>query len=211
MSLSKKELKNFLYPHIGTKENPDSAARLSCALLATYAGCGKKIIEAYYLLAELIQMNYVEMHGSRYTLSALALRHLGIEKQTKSPDPLVKPVIHAYRDLMFERFKWDPAKAWNRNKWTRAGAAALRILEVARVSPHLPADSTADQVFDYIKRVLRAMVYSEDRDYTYFASKAWDIWILADSFNNYVFRMRSRLPKSQENTKPATTGERKLG
>lgn len=213
--LTKKQAANFLLPHVGASERPDSAARLSCALLALYAGCGKKIVETYYPLEELVQMGYAEQKGNRWTLSALAHKHLGIEA-AQSADWRVEKVIKTYRALLLERAEiaWDPASAWNDADWSRAGKAAQQMLRSAAASPHLKDKLTEENVLEYVQRILRAMVYSEGDEYFYYRSKGWDIWTLARSFNRYVFAMRQLLPKAAKKESPvdqtSTTGRKPL-
>lgn len=213
--LTKKQAANFLLPHVGVSERPDSAARLSCALLALYSGCGKKIIETYYPLEEIVQMGYAERHGTKHVLSALAKKHLGIEA-TSEADWRVTEIVNTYRALLLERAEiaWDPATGWNDADRGRAGKAAKQMLLSAAASPHLKDKLTEENVLEYVKRVLRAMVYSEGDDYYFYRSKGWDIWTLARSFNRYVFSMRQVLPKAAKKESPvdqaSSTGRKPL-
>lgn len=213
--LTKKQAANFLLPHVGVSERPDSAARLSCALLALYAGCGKKIVETYYPIEELVQMGYAEQHGTKHVLSDLAKKHLEIEA-TSNTDWRVKKVINTYRALLMERAEiaWDPASAWNDADWSRAGKAAQQMLRSAAASPHLKDKLTEENVLEYVQRVLRAMVYSEADQYYYYRRRGWDICVLANSFNGYVFSMREVLPKATKKESPvdqaSSTGRKPL-
>lgn len=209
--LTKKQVANFLLPRVGTIENAPSAAKFSCALLALYAGCGKKIIEAYYPLEEIIQMGYAELHGTRYVLSSLAKKHLDIERTSKS-DWRVDEVIKTYRKLMLERAEiaWDPASGWTDTDFARAGKAAKQMLRSAAASPRLKGNLTEETVLEYVKKVLRSMIYSAGDDYYFYRSKGWDIWTLARSFNRYTFSMREMLPRPSKKQspvdKPTSTG-----
>lgn len=207
--LSKKQVKNFLLPHIGIGDNPDSAARLSCALFAVYAGCGKRIVETYCSLEMLLMMDLVEKAGTRYRLTGLAKKRLDIEDKKES-DPRVKDVVMTYRRLMVERFKFDPGKAWNQADHRRAGSAAKEMLRAAAQSPHVKKDDPTE-VLRYVQQILRAMIYSEDSDYRYYNSRGWDMWILAKSMNRYVFKVLNLKAKRVDTiSQPHSTGRQKL-
>lgn len=215
MGICKKELANFLLPHIGKSENPDSAARLSCALLAIYAGCGKKIIEAYYPLSEIVEAGYAERHGTRWVLSKLAKSHLGIEeKKPFNPyfaNEILERIIGCYGGLLKERaeINWDPIPTWGQEDWARGKKAVKEMIQVALASPHLRKGDPPERVARYVEQTLRAMIYSEGKDFYFFNSRGWNLFTLAYAFRDYVFRMRS-LRNSKPAEKPSTTGRQKL-
>lgn len=203
IKLIKANLKRVLtFEHPPGEAFPDQG---KLALLAVLAGCGKRQVERYAPVEDLIKAGWIERaKNGRLSLCESAIELLGLEvTEKKEPDSRIKPLIGAYRDLMKERFHFDPAEEWDDSEWGNYSRAAQKILRVASIAPQVKGASP-ERVLEFAKQTLRAMIYTEDKkDFAYYNGQGWDFWVLAKSFNRYVFRMRSLQASQAEERKAA--------
>jgi len=162
------------------------------ALLAVLARCGKRQVEKFASVDELIRGRWIEKTKSGHLrLCESTVEMLNLERAVHTePDPRVKKVIGAYRDLMKERFHIDPAKAWNKSEWGSYSRAAQKVLQAAAIAPQVKG-AAPERVLEFARQTLRAMIYTDDKkDFAYYNGQGWDFWVLAKSFSRYIFRMR---------------------
>lgn len=162
------------------------------ALLAVLARCGKRQVGKFAPVDELIRGGWIEETKTGHLrLCESTVEMLDLERDTrKEADPRVKKLIGAYRDLMKERFHIDPAKAWSQSEWGSYSRAAQKILQAAAIAPQVQGNPR-ERVLEFAKQTLRAMIYTDDKkDFAYYNGQGWDFWVLAKSFNRYIFRMR---------------------
>lgn len=190
IKVSRGNLKRILtFEHPPDEPFPDEG---KLALLAVFARCGKRQVEKFAPVDELIRGGWIEKTKSGHLrLCESTVELLKLERDTcKEADPRVKKLIGAYGALIKERFHKDPVRLWNQADWGRYSRAAAEMLRVAALAPQCEKRSP-EEILEFVRQTLRAMVYTEDPgDFAYFKSRAWDFWVLVKAFSGkYVFEM----------------------